>query len=70
MPEIDGLDSCQKLQKMDELRATKKIFVSSHSDELWKERSAEAGADGNNTKPFDANTLVQTIESMARLEES
>ncbi len=55
---------------MDELRATKVIFVSSHSDEPRKERSAEAGADGNNTKPFDADTLVQTIESMARPEES
>jgi len=55
---------------MNELRATKKIFVSSHSDELWKERSAEAGADGYITKPIDATTLVQTIESIVRRAES
>jgi len=70
MAEMDGLELCQELRKMNELRATKKIFVSSHSDELWKERSAEAGADGYITKPIDATTLAQTIESIVRRAES
>ncbi len=70
MAEMDGLELCQELRKMNELRATKIIFVSSHSDELWKERSAEAGADGYITKPIDATTLVQTIESIVRRGES
>ncbi len=70
MAEMDGLELCQELRKMNELRATKIIFVSSHFDELWKERSAEAGADGYITKPIDATTLVQTIESIVSWGES
>ena len=70
MAEMDGLKLCQELRKMDELRATKIIFVSSHFDELWKKRSAEAGVDGYITKPIDATTLVQTIESIVRWGES
>ena len=70
MAEMDGLELCQELRNMNELRATKIIFGSSHSDELWKERSAEAGADGYITKPIDATTLLQTIESIVRRGES
>jgi DNA-binding response OmpR family regulator len=51
---------------MNELRATKIMFISSRSDELWKERSTEAGADGYIAKPIDVATLVQTIELVVR----
>jgi DNA-binding response OmpR family regulator len=42
------------------------MFLSSHSDELWKERSTEARADEYIAKPIDAATLVQTIELIVR----
>jgi DNA-binding NarL/FixJ family response regulator len=42
------------------------MFISPHSDELWKERSTEADADGSIAKPIDAATLVQTIELIVR----
>jgi DNA-binding NarL/FixJ family response regulator len=67
---VDGLELRQEFQNMNELRATKIMSISSHSDELWKERSAEAGPDGYIAKPIDAATFVQTIELMVRREES
>jgi CheY-like chemotaxis protein len=63
---VDGLEFRQELQNVNELRATKIMFLSSHSDELWKERSTEARADEYIAKPIDAATLVQTIELIVR----
>jgi DNA-binding NarL/FixJ family response regulator len=63
---VDGLEWRQELQNMNELRATKIMFISSHSDELWKECSTKAGADGYIAKPIDVATLVQTIELVVR----
>jgi CheY-like chemotaxis protein len=63
---VDGLALRQELQNINELRATKIMFIPSRSGELWKERSIEAGAGGYIAKPIDAVTLVQTIELIVR----
>ena len=64
MPEVDGLEMCRELRKSDETQRIKVIFVSAHTDQIWADRATEAGADSYITKPIDASTLIDTINSV------
>ncbi len=64
MSEMNGLELCQEVRKIPQASKTKIIFVSSHSDDMWKQKAREAGGDGYITKPIDAATFLSTIEAV------
>lgn len=64
MSEMNGLELCLEIRKIPRLSKTKIIFVSSHSDDSWKQRAREAGSDGYITKPIDAGILIETINNV------
>jgi FixJ family two-component response regulator len=61
MPGIDGLDLQRKL--IESGARVPIVFISAHDDARTRERAIRAGALDFLKKPFDAETLLTTIES-------
>lgn len=62
MAEMNGLELCKEVRKMPQVSDKKIIFVSAHSDDMWKQKAKEAGGDGYITKPIDAVSFLSIIE--------
>ena len=61
MADFDGLELCRKLKASPELVKSKIIMITSKDHDMWREKAAEAGADGYITKPLDADTFAAQI---------
>ena len=71
MPELDGIELCQRLRKIDALKETTLVMVTSKFFESDRKRAFNAGADGYIIKPVDpdrlAGQLVRIIEDSVEL---
>lgn len=67
MAEMDGLELCREIRKDKLLEKTKIIMISARTDEMWKEKARDAGADGYIEKPIDTATFVKDVESLSAL---
>lgn len=64
MAEVDGLALCRELRALPELAATKIVFISARSHQMWRDKAAAAGADGYLTKPVDPATFVDEMSAI------
>ena len=64
MAEMDGLELCREIRADSGLSKTTLIMVSARTDDLWKEKAHDAGANGYIEKPIDAATFVRDVEAL------
>jgi len=67
MPHMDGYDLTRSLRKLPEYRRTPIVMVSSKSEKMDRIRGFDAGADDYLVKPFNRDTLLNTIRNNLRL---
>jgi CheY-like chemotaxis protein/ribonuclease BN (tRNA processing enzyme) len=61
MPEMDGFELTRELRRRPELAAMKIIVLSAKSYDFDRRRAREMGADGFVSKPFQRETLLESI---------
>ena len=64
MPYKDGYEVCTLLRKHEKLASVKVVMLTAKGQSLDKTKGLEVGADVYLTKPFGADELLQTIESV------
>ena len=61
MPEMDGFELMQELRRRPELEHMKIIVLSAKTYDFDRRRARELGADGYIAKPFQRDSLLQTV---------
>ncbi|HEY5898913.1 MAG TPA: response regulator [Burkholderiales bacterium] len=64
MPEMDGFELTRELRRRPELAAMKIIVLSAKAYEFDRRRARELGADGYIAKPFQRESLTQSINAI------
>ncbi len=64
MPNKDGYEVCTLLRKHEKLASVKVVMLTAKGQSLDKKKGLEVGANVYLTKPFGADELLQTIESV------
>lgn len=63
MSEMDGLTLCREVRKMPKMSKVPIIMVSSHDDDIWRQKAGDSGANGYITKPIDATSFLHTVKT-------
>ena len=66
MPEMDGIEACEKIRILPELRDTIITFLTARGEDYSQVAGFEAGADDYITKPIKPKVLVSKIKSLLR----
>jgi len=66
MPEMNGLETLEKLRELPQYKNTPAIFVTAKAEENMKEMLLDAGAISVIVKPFDPMTLSNTVMRIYR----
>lgn len=66
MPEMDGIETCEKIRNIPALEHVLIMFLSARSEEYSQVAGLEAGADDYITKPIKPKLLVTKIKSLLR----
>jgi two-component system alkaline phosphatase synthesis response regulator PhoP len=66
MPEMDGIETCQEMNKIPELDNTFKIFLTARSEDYSQIAGFEAGADDYVNKPIKPKVLISRIKAILR----
>ena len=66
MPEMDGIEVCQKLREVSKLNETFIVFLTARSEEYSELSGFSAGADDYITKPIKPRLLISRIEAILR----
>ena len=66
MPEMDGIEACEKIRKLPELENTLITFLTARGEDYSKLAGFDAGADDYITKPIKPKVLVSKIKSLLR----
>jgi len=64
MPEMDGFELVRELRRRPELEHMKIIVISAKSYDFDRRRAKELGADGYLNKPFERDTLLDSIAAI------
>ena len=64
MPRLDGYQTCQRLKASDETKHIPVVFLSAKAQASDIEKGKGYGVEDYLTKPFDPDTLVETIERL------
>lgn len=64
MPRLDGYQTCERLKSSDETRHIPVVFLSAKAQASDIEKGKAYGVEDYLTKPFDPDTLVETIERL------
>jgi DNA-binding response OmpR family regulator len=64
MPRRDGYEVCRLLRESEKLASVKVVMLTAKGQPLEKKKGLEVGANVYVTKPFSAEELLQTIESI------
>lgn len=64
MPGQDGLELCQAIRALDGLSEVPVVFMTSAAQTIDMRAYASAGAIGTIMKPFDYQTLAETVEEI------
>ena len=70
MPEVNGLELCQRLRRHSELDKAQLLIVTGTMQQDTAIEAKKAGADGFVTKPIERDQLLEQMEHMASLRES
>ena len=66
MPEMNGLEACEKLRKITGLEQVLIAFFTARSEEFSQISGFDAGADDYITKPIKPKILVSKVKAMLR----
>ena len=66
MPRMDGVQACRALRQMEELAATRIVFLSALGEEETQLAGYDAGADDYITKPIRMNLLKSRVNAIMR----
>ena len=65
MPDMDGYEVIKELRSDKTTKGIPVVFLTARTDEEYKERAETLGADGYITKPYDRDSLMETIRRVA-----
>ena len=66
MPEMDGVDVCQRLRELPELDETLVLFLSARAEDYSELAGFSAGADDYITKPIKPKLLISRVNAILR----
>ncbi|MEM7085358.1 MAG: response regulator transcription factor [Bacteroidota bacterium] len=66
MPEMDGIEACEKLRAIPELSETLITFLTARGEDYSQVAGFEAGADDYITKPIKPKVLVSKVKALLR----
>ena len=66
MPEMDGIEACEKIRTIKNLENTLIAFLSARNEDYSKVAGFDAGADDYITKPIKPKVLVSKVKSLLR----
>lgn len=66
MPEMDGIETCTQLRKIDQLKNSLVIFLTARSEEYSQIAGFDAGADDYITKPIKPRLLISRVKALLR----
>ena len=66
MPEMDGIETCEEIRKMPELKNTIVTFLTARSEDYSQLAGFDAGADDYINKPIKPRLLVSKVKSLLR----
>jgi len=69
MPNMDGMEACEIINGIDELKNTIKIFLTARSEDYSQIAGFDAGADDYVAKPIKPKVLVSRINALLRRRE-
>ena len=64
MPEMNGIDLCEKIRGIPQLNEIPFIFLTAHGEPEERVRGLRTGADDYMVKPFDVEELILRIEKL------
>ena len=66
MPEMDGIEACQRIRKIPELSETIITFLTARGEDYSQLAGFDAGADDYITKPIKPKLLVSKVKALLR----
>ncbi|ATA89032.1 response regulator transcription factor [Capnocytophaga stomatis] len=66
MPEMDGIEACERIRKQPELSKTVIAFLTARGEDYSQLAGFEAGADDYITKPIKPKVLVSKVKALLR----
>lgn len=66
MPEMDGIETCERIRSIDELKNVLIVFLSARGEDYSQVAGFEAGADDYITKPVKPKVLVSKVKALLR----
>ena len=66
MPQMDGIEACEKLRMIPELSETVITFLTARGEDYSQVAGFEAGADDYITKPIKPKVLISKVKSLLR----
>ncbi len=66
MPEMDGIEACEKIRKIPELSETVITFLTARGEDYSQVAGFDAGADDYITKPIKPKVLVSKVKALLR----
>lgn len=66
MPEMDGIEACEKLRNIPDLSGTIITFLTARGEDYSQVAGFEAGADDYITKPIKPKVLVSKVKALLR----
>jgi two-component system alkaline phosphatase synthesis response regulator PhoP len=66
MPEMDGMEACENIRKLPELRNVIITFLTARSEDYSQVAGFDAGADDYITKPIKPKLLVSKVKALLR----
>jgi two-component system alkaline phosphatase synthesis response regulator PhoP len=66
MPEMDGIETCQKLKKIPSLNKTVITFLTARSEDYSQIAGLDAGADDYISKPVKPSVFISKVKALLR----
>ena len=66
MPEMDGIEACEKLRKVPDLKNTVITFLTARGEDYSQVAGFDAGADDYITKPIRPKVLMSKVKALLR----
>ena len=66
MPEMDGIEACEQIRKIDDLDNTIITFLTARGEDYSQVAGFDAGADDYITKPIKPKVLVSKVKALLR----
>lgn len=66
MPEMDGIEACEKIRSIEELNETVITFLTARGEDYSQVAGFDAGADDYITKPIKPKVLISKVKALLR----